>query len=163
MRFRKATMKLVVAVLLFASFLSWPGATAIAEDGFGTIIQIEQNDELDNASKYITSHTAYMHADGGGKVSVWFNITGTGRMDEIGGVMIVLYERNTSTSPWNFVRNYHYTSNSGMLAYNTGFHGSHVSHNGVAGRQYYAVVHLWAGKDGEGDARERTTGIITAW
>jgi len=82
-------------------------------------------------------------------------------MDEIGSTLIILYERIGSSS-WSHVKRYHFTDYSNMLAYNKNIHGSSVTYNGVTGRSYYADVYLWAGKNGDGDSRLKTTGVVFA-
>ena len=44
------------------------------------------------ASYYLDAYSAYLYPAGWGKVQVWFHITGTNDMDEIGALEIQLYE-----------------------------------------------------------------------
>ena len=156
---RQVAVILLVAMCL-AHFSLFAQARVLDND-----YMLEERLPLDNhidASQFIIRHAAYMHAEGHGRVSVWFDITGVGRMEEIGATKILLYERTSQSASWRLVRTYHYLQHDDMLATDTSFHGSHVSYNGVAGRSYYAVVHLWAGRNGGGDSRVRTTGIVVA-
>ena len=108
------------------------------------------------ASNYIFSYGASMVADGNGKVSVWFDITGTGTMDEIGSTTIIVYENGVA------VKTFSYSTTPSMMTYNKHIHGSSVTYQGVAGRSYYALVIFWAAKQGAGDNRSMTTATITA-
>jgi len=108
------------------------------------------------ASKYIASYGASMSADGYGKVSVWYDITGTGLMDEIGATVITIYENGT------LVKTFQSSSTPSMLAYNKNIHGGYVSYYGVAGRTYYSYVTFWAAKQGDGDNRSYQTSSIVA-
>ena len=112
------------------------------------------------ASDYIASYSAYMNADGSGKVSAWFTISGLGTMDEIGAITITIYEVNGGSE--TAVKTYQWSQNPGMLGTNKGYHSGNVSYSGVAGRQYYASVYLYAGKGGKGDTRRVETTKITA-
>ena len=163
MMLERKRLRVAAVILLFAVCVLQAPSLSLAWDGSGEGLEgQETTNENDRASLYITRYSGYVNADGKGKVSVWFDITGTGKMDEIGAVTVLLYERNNASSSWTLARTYGYSSNPGMLAYNKNFHGSNVPYSGVAGRQYYAEVHFWAGKNGGGDARMIITGIVTA-
>ena len=114
-----------------------------------------------NASLYLSSYNAYVYLAGGGLVQVYFNVEGTGMMDELGALSIELYE-STDKSNWTWVETFDYTLDSGMLAYNDFFHANHVDYQGVEGRYYKAYVCLWAGKDGKGDTRYFWTNVKPA-
>jgi len=108
------------------------------------------------ASNYIAAYGAYMNADGSGKVSVWYDVTGTGMMEEIGSTSIVIYENGS------IVKTFYSSSTPSMMTKNKAIHGGSVSYNGVAGRSYYAIVYVWAAKLGDGDTRSKTTASIIA-
>jgi hypothetical protein len=109
-----------------------------------------------HASIYISAFAASIRADGNGKVSVLYDITGTGIMEEIGSTTITVYENG------NVIKTYQYTTTPSMMAYNTSCHGGSVTYSGTAGKSYYATVAFWAGKQGGGDARTKTTLTVTA-
>lgn len=104
------------------------------------------------ASYYLDSYNTYMYAAGSGQVRVYFHAMGTGDMDEIGTLSIMLYESNDNSS-WNWVKTFLHENYSSMLAYDDYYHSSYVSYQGVAGRYYKAYVCIWAGKNGGGDTR----------
>ena len=104
------------------------------------------------ASYYLDNYNAYVYLPGNGEVRVYFNVEGTGYMDEIGALSIKIYE-STDNSTWTRVVTRTHDSTSGMLSYNDDYHSGYVSYNGVAGRYYKAYVCVWAGKDGDGDTR----------
>lgn len=104
------------------------------------------------ASDYLSAYNAYVYLPGNGEVRVYFNVEGTGYMDEIGALSIKIYE-STDNSTWTRVVTRTHDSTSGMLSYNDDYHSGYVSYNGVAGRYYKAYVCVWAGKDGDGDTR----------
>ena len=104
------------------------------------------------ASDYLTAYSAYIYPAGWGKVQVWFDVSGTGYMDEIGALEIKLYESKDNET-WSWVKTFEYQDYSGMLGYNDFIHVGHVEYNGTIGRYYKAYVCIWAGKDGAGDTR----------
>ena len=104
------------------------------------------------ASLYLDSYGAYVYLPGNGQVQVYFNVTGTDDMDELGALSISIYE-STDGVNWTFKKTFTHDSTAGMLSYNDDFHTGHVTYNGVVGRYYKAYVCIWGGKNGQGDTR----------
>lgn len=113
------------------------------------------------SSLYLHSYSAYIYPAGWGKVQVWFDIDGTGYMDEIGALQIQLYESKDNET-WTWVDTFHYTDYPDMLGYNDYSHYGHVEYNGTIGRYYKAYVCVWAGKEGNGDNRYFWTPTVKA-
>lgn len=105
------------------------------------------------ASYYLDAYNTYICDMGSGKIQIWYEVAGTGDMDEIGTLSIRLYESSDGGSTWTWVKTFLHENYSSMLAYNDWYHYSYVSYQGVAGRTYKAYVCIWAGKDGAGDTR----------
>ena len=104
------------------------------------------------ASHYLSSYSAYVYPAGWGIVQVWFDVDGTGYMDEIGALEIQLYESKDNET-WTWVKTFDFQDYSDMLGYNDHSHVGHVEYNGTIGRYYKAYVCVWAGKNGDGDSR----------
>lgn len=104
------------------------------------------------ASAYLNSYGAYVYLPGNGQVQVYFNVTGTNVMDELGALSIAIYE-STDGVNWTWKDTFKHDLTPGMLSYNDDFHTGHVTYNGVVGRYYKAYVCIWGGKDGQGDTR----------
>lgn len=104
------------------------------------------------ASYYLSSYTAYIYQAAFGKIQIWFDVDGTRYMDEIGALEIQLYE-SKDNSTWTWLKTYEHQNDAGMLEYNDHTYMGHVDYNGTVGRYYKAYVCVWAGKDGDGDAR----------
>lgn len=104
------------------------------------------------SSLYLDSYSAYVYPAGWGKVQVWFDVTGTNTMDEIGALEIWLYE-STDNENWTWVKTFDYPDYPGMLGYDSFTHTGHIEYSGTIGRYYKAYVCIWAGKNGDGDAR----------
>ena len=104
------------------------------------------------ASYYLDGYNAYVYLPGDGEVRVYFDVSGTGYMDEIGALFIEIYE-STDGLNWNKVKTFNHYSTSGMLGYNDFSHSGHVSYDGTKGNYYKAYVCVWAGEDGDGDNR----------
>ena len=114
------------------------------------------------ASEYLSSYIAYIYSEGGGDISIWFEVEGTGTMDEIGALSIRLQERSTSSTEWVNVKSYSFTNYPNMLGYNDNLYISSVDYSGKVGYSYRAEVTIWAGKDGGGDSRVITTSAVSA-
>lgn len=109
------------------------------------------------ASYYLSSYNAYVTLSGS-QVSVYFDVEGTGRMDELGALNIEIWE-STDNSTWTWKKSFTHDSTSGMLGYNDFAHSGHVTYQGVEGRYYKAYVCVWAGKAGSGDTRYFWTSV----
>ena len=108
------------------------------------------------ASAYLSNYGAYVYLPGDGEVRVYFNVTGTGYMDELGVLSISLYECSTNSSDindWTWKKTFTHDSTSGMLSYDDYYHAGYVSSKGTVGKYYKAYVCVWGGKDGSGDTR----------
>lgn len=108
------------------------------------------------ASSYLSSYNAYVYSAGGGLVQVYFNVQGTGTMDELGALTIKIYECSTNSSnddDWTWKKTIKHDTTSGMLSYSDDYHSGHVDYNGTVGKYYKAYVCVWGGKDGSGDTR----------
>lgn len=105
------------------------------------------------ASYYLDSYSAYVYVTSSGTVQVWFDVMGTGDMDEIGALSIILYESSNGTN-WTRVKSFLHESTSGMLFEDNYYVSSHVSWTGGStNKQYKAYICVWAGKNGSGDTR----------
>lgn len=113
------------------------------------------------ASDYLVSYTTYIAPVGNGVVQVWFRVTGTGYMTDIGTLSIVLYE-STDNENWTWVDTFLHEENPNMLSHNDSHHMSYVEYQGVAGRYYKAYVCIWSGNGAEGDARYMWTTVKQA-
>lgn len=105
------------------------------------------------ASYYLDSYSAYVYVTSSGTVQVWFDVMGTGDMDEIGSLRIVLYESSDNAN-WTKVKTFLHENTSGMLFEDDYYVSSHVSWaNGSTSKYYKAYVCVYAGKNGSGDTR----------
>lgn len=137
---RFAVVRVVAAILILAMMIPVGASAATAET-----IQ-------PRASSYLDSYNAYVYLPGDGEVRVYFNVQGTGYMDELGVLFIELYE-STDGSSWDCVKTFNHYAISGLLSYDDYYHSGYVSYNGTVGNYYKAYVCVWAGKGGSGDSR----------
>ena len=139
---RRSCLNIVIAlVLVFLFILPYPVFADIADP-----IQ-------PYASYYLSAYSAYVYVTPAGEVQVWFDVMGTGDMDEIGALSIMLYESSDGTN-WTRVETFLHEDCDTMLFYDEWYVSSHVSYpNGSTAKQYKAHVGVWAGKDGDGDNR----------
>lgn len=138
---KSAFIKLIAVVLVF-SLITPCTASAAATDTIQPY-----------ASNYLTSYSAYVYVTNSGQVQVWFDVMGTGDMDEIGSLKIYLYESSDNKN-WSIVKTFLHESTSGMLFEDDYYVSSHVSWSGGSTSKYYkAYVCVWAGKNGSGDTR----------
>lgn len=129
---KRSFMIKLIAILLFAVMIFPVQAFAVES----------------RASAYLSAYGAYIYPAGWGKVQVWFEVNGTGYMDEIGSLAIWIYE-STDNENWSWVETFEYQDYDGMLGYNDYYHAGHVEYKGTIGRYYKAYVCVWAGENGD--------------
>ena len=110
------------------------------------------------ASDYLSSYSSYVYLPGNGEVRVYFSVSGTNYMDELGALSIAIYE-STDGVNWTWKDTFMHDQTPGMLSYNDDYHSGYVSYNGIVGRYYRAYVCIWGGKDGDGDTRYFWTSV----
>lgn len=142
MKMQKKTLCVRIITLMVALTLMVPG----------TVLAAESEMVIPYGSLYLSGYNSYICDMGRGEMQIWFEVMGTGYMDEIGVLSIQLYE-STNNTTWTRVKTFLYENNPGMLEYNDYHYMSHVTYQGIAGRYYKAYVCVWAGKDGKGDSR----------
>lgn len=104
------------------------------------------------ASDYLSLYSAYVYVTEKGEVQVWFEVMGTGDMDEIGALSVRLYESSNGTN-WTWVDTIFHEESDLMLFEDDYYVSSHVSFQGSTNKSYKAYVCVWAGKNGNGDTR----------
>lgn len=134
-------IKVIIALLLVVSLIQPVAVDAVANE---TVLPC--------ASYYLDAYNTYICAVGSGDIQIWFEVMGTGKMDELGTLRIVLYESTDNTN-WTWKKTFLHEDYDSMLLENDYWHMDCVTYDGVAGRYYKAYVCLWAGKNGSGDTR----------
>lgn len=100
------------------------------------------------SSRYFSSFDAYLYYVSSTQFQVWFNVTGTGTMDEI-GASVIKVQRSSDGTNWETVETYYKEDNSNMIDCDTVAHSGYVSHTKVSGYSYRAYVRFYA-KDSSG-------------
>lgn len=152
MKRKKSNIIRLVAMILAVFMILPVGTTASAAETVQP-----------RASYYLDAYNAYVYLPGNGQVQVYFDVSGTGYMDELGVLSIQIYECATNSSDindWTWKKTFTHDSTSGMLNYNDNFHYGHVTYyNGTPGKYYKAYVCVWGGKNGAGDTRYFWTNV----
>lgn len=133
-------LTIVLAITLAFSFLTPITASAASS---GTVQPY--------ASNYLTAYNTYISRVSGG-IQIWYEVMGTGIMDEIGVLSIELYEVDSNGNE-TWLKTYQHEDYSSMLIENDFCHSSYVSYQGSTNKTYKAYVCIWAGKNGSGDTR----------
>ena len=133
---KKSLLSILLALILVLSMVSPVSATEVSP----------------RASDYLMSYSAYVYPAGWYKVQVWVSVSGVDYMDEIGSLMIQIYESKDQET-WTWVDTFNFEDHPGMLEYNDYYYSGHVEYSGTIGRYYKAYVCVWAGKNGDGDTR----------
>ena len=131
----------LIAVILVVSLCAPVGAQAAMPETVSPM-----------ASDYLAAYTAYICAMGDGDLEIWWEVTGTRTLADIGVLTVYLYE-STDNSNFYWVETFRFTEHPNMLWHDDYVCVDHVDYEGVPGRYYKAYVQIWAGPEDGGDTR----------
>lgn len=106
--------------------------------------------ENQRASAYFSVYYLYLEKTSGNHFGIYYDVTGTGIMQEIGVKEIVLY-RSQDGVDWEVSCTYRSTIHTNMICKNTGTHDGSFIYCGSAGYRYQAAITIYA-KNSNGSA-----------
>jgi hypothetical protein len=112
------------------------------------------------ASYYLDYYSVTADTGKSGNVIVKFDVNATRVMDSVGASYIVVQEYSNGT--WKGVGSYFGSTSNGMLASDTNSTVGSITYIGTAGKQYRALVTVYAGSSAGSDSRTITTNTVTA-
>lgn len=114
-------------------------------------------------NEYITRTWATVERGGNGLLNIAFDITGKGKMTEIGATSAYLYEVTGDSS--KIVATYSYLDEdyADMMGSNSTFHAGNLPYSGTPGHRYYATVFFRAGNSSGSGTTSYTTSTVVAW
>ena len=99
--------------------------------------------ETHRASLFFTRTSTYLEKTSGTTFDVWFDVTATGIMDEV-GVSSIKIQKSSDKSSWTTVKTFLKENYSQMTDDNTAAHDDYVTYTGTAGYYYRAKVTFYA-------------------
>lgn len=112
------------------------------------------------ASDYLAYYAAYAIAESNGEIIIEFEVDGTGRMDFVGASYIVVQEM--VGTKWIGVSTYFGSTSNDMLDDNSFSHIGSIAYKGTQGKQYRALVTVYAEDSTGDDSRTIITNTVTA-
>ena len=98
------------------------------------------------ASSFFASSSMHLSKTSDTTFEVWFNVSATRTMDELGASSITV-QKSYDGVTWESMITYTKESTPKLICTNTGLHGTCVRYAGTTGRYYRAMIILYA-KDG---------------
>lgn len=117
-------------------------------------------DNQTKASYYLSDYGAQITADSSsytGTIDIGFDVVATERSDYVGVSELIIYKSNGSR-----VATITGSTRNGLLRANAVVHAYTYSYNGTPGTSYYAVLTMYAERDGGSDSRTYTTNTCVA-
>lgn len=115
------------------------------------------------SSLYLSAYRAWLTPESGAKVDVTIDVQAVGNMDDVGALSVEMYVSSDGGSTWERDGAYASAMFPELLDQDTyWYYDTPISHQGVAGYQYFAVVTVYAGDHTGWDSREYTTPTVTA-
>ncbi|MDO4314278.1 MAG: hypothetical protein Q4C45_00780 [Oscillospiraceae bacterium] len=108
------------------------------------------------SSAYLDSYRATVTPKSGGKMVVTVDVSGVGRMTQIGATTIYIYESSDNES-FTKVATYNYEDYPEMMGSGTFYYDDPVTYNGTVGYYYLASVYCYAANASGSDEKNYTT------
>lgn len=96
------------------------------------------------SSMFFAKSSVYLERISSSSFEVWFSVTGTGAMDELGASAITVQRRASSSDSWQSVKTYYPSTYTQMIDYDQVTHSACVTYTGASGYEYRAYVELYA-------------------
>lgn len=111
------------------------------------------------ASLYLSNYGAvlYQGPRGTGIIDIDFEVTATRISDYVGISQVEIYESDDT-----YVTTIEGTVENGLLCEDDLIHMGNYDYQGVSGKSYYAVLTMYAERDGGSDSKLYTTNTVTA-
>lgn len=113
------------------------------------------------SSAYLDGYRVGITPKSGGKLVITVDVTGVGRMSEIGAKTIYVYE-STDGKYFHWVATYESSDYPQMMGSGSVFYEDVITHQGTPGLYYYAKACVYAGNSSGGDERYCNTAIKLA-
>lgn len=107
------------------------------------VVPVYAEDHSTRSSSYFAALQAYIYRTTDTQFQVWFDVTGTRRMEEI-GVSEILVQRSVNNATWTTVATFTPDNYPQMLEYNTGTAVNYVPYTGSMYYYYRAYVTFYA-------------------
>lgn len=111
------------------------------------------------ASSFFGGSSVYLCNVSGTTFEAWFDVTGTGGMDEIGANFIKI-QRSIDGENWTTIKTFYKEDYPNLVNTNTVVHAAGVSHTGTRGYYYRAYIQLYAKNSSGSGVRNRYTSAI---
>jgi len=115
------------------------------------------------SSLYLSYYRAWLTPESDGIVDVTIDVRAVDDMDDVGALSVEMYVSTDGGSTWDRDGSYSNALFPELLDQDTyWYYDTPISHQGVAGYKYFAVVTVYAGDHTGSDSREYTTPTVTA-
>lgn len=133
-RFRNRLLSGIFALIMISSLLCTTASAAV------------------QSSAYLDAYCVAMTPDSNGKLVITLDVTGVDYMTEIGAKTISVYE-STNGKDFYWVKTYESSDYPKMMGSGLYYYKDVLTHQGTAGRYYYATACVYAGNSTGGDER----------
>ena len=115
------------------------------------------------SSLYLSYYRAWLTPESGAKVDVTIDVQAVGDMDDVGALSVEMFVSSDGGSTFERDGTYYSALFPELLDQDTcWYYDTPISHQGVAGYKYYAIITIYAGDQTGSDRREYQTYTVTA-
>ena len=115
------------------------------------------------SSLYLDAYRAWLTPESGAIVDVTIDVEAVDDMDDVGALSVEMYVSSDGGSTWSRDGAYACALFPELLDHDTYlYYDTPISHQGIAGYKYYAIVTVYAGDSTGSDSRAYQTTTVTA-
>ena len=115
------------------------------------------------SSLYLSYYRAWLTPESGAIIDVTIDVEAVDDMDDVGALSVEMYVSSDGGSTWARDGAYACALFPELLDHDTyWYYDTPISHQGVAGYRYYAIVTVYAGDSTGSDSRAYQTTTVTA-
>lgn len=115
------------------------------------------------SSLYLSRYRAWLTPESGAKVDVTIDVEAVDDMDDVGALAVEMYVSADGGSTWSRDGSYASALFPELLDHDTfWYYDTPISHQGIEGYKYYAIITIYAGDHTGSDRRTYQTTTVTA-
>ena len=115
------------------------------------------------SSLYLSRYRAWLTPESGAKVDVTIDVEAVDDMDDVGALTVEMYVSADGGSTWGRDGTYMSALFPELLDHDTyWYYETPISHQGIEGYKYYAIITIYAGDHTGSDRRTYQTTTVTA-
>lgn len=118
---------------------------------------------MSRSSLYLSGYRAWLTPESGGVIDVTIDVQAVDDMDDVGAISVRMMVSDDGGTTWSSDGTYTSGLFPELLVQNDyWYYDTPISHDGVPGYKYYAIIKMYAGDSTGSDTKTYVTSTVTA-